>query len=172
MTNCCAIFGCTPEAFPWGWDEENETCAAMKLVLLNRITLLRAQGVTRFCVSMDCGVWLYAAEIIQGLREADKELETVCYVPYEEQATKWTSALRERYFNVLAACTEVVNVAYEKTVGCKFKAHLEAMNEADAVIMIYDPDDPLCEREVAAGVVGKMLGKQFQIIDPKTIKLS
>ena len=171
MTNCCAIIGCTAEAFPWGWDEEDEYCAAMKLVLLNRITLLRAQGVTRFCVSMDNGVGLYATEIIHGLRETDEELETVCYVPYEEQATKWTPELRERYFNVLAACTEVANVAYEKTVGCKFKAHLEAISNADSVIAVYDPNHPRCEREAAAVAVAELLGKQILAIDPKTIRL-
>lgn len=115
---------------------------------------------------------LYAAEIIQGLREADKEFETVCYVPYEEQATKWTPELRDRYFNALAACTEVVNVSFEKTVGCEFKAHLEAMSGADTVIIIYDYDDPRCEREAAAAAVVEMLGKQLLTLDPKAIHLS
>ncbi|MBQ9686159.1 MAG: DUF1273 family protein [Oscillospiraceae bacterium] len=171
-TKICAIIGCSPMCFPWGWDEEDEYCVAMKLVMMNRVTLLRSQGVTRFHVSMDSGVGLYAAEIINRLRETDSEIELHCYVPYEEQATKWTPELRDRYFNALSTCTEVVTVAYEKTVGCKFKAHLEAMRGADTVIAVYDPDDSHCEREVAAGVVVKMLGKQFQIVDPKTIKLS
>ena len=113
---------------------------------MNRISKLRGEGCTRFAVSMDCGVGLYAAEILHGLKEPDVELETICYVPYEEQATKWTPELRDRYFNALAACAEVVNVAYEKTVGCEFKAHLEAMKDADAVITVYDPNDSRCER--------------------------
>ena len=130
------------------------------------------EGCTRFAVSMDCGVGMYAAEIVQGLRGSDEELETVCYVPYEEQATKWTSELRDRYFNALAACTEVVNAAYEKTVGCEFKAHLEAMKEADTVIAVYDPEDPCCERGAAAVAVKEVLNKQVLALDPKAIRLS
>ena len=95
----------------------------------------------------------------------------ICYVPYEEQAAKWTPELRDRYFNALAACTEVVNVAYEKTVGCEFIAYLEAMKDADTVIAVYDPDDPLCEREAAAVTVAEMLNKQVLTIDPKAIRL-
>ena len=95
-----------------------------------------------------------------------------CYVPYEEQATKWTPELRERYFNALAACTEVVNVAYEKAVGCEFKAHLEAMSEADIVIAVYDPEDPRCEREASAVAVVKRLGKEILLIDPTAIQLN
>ena len=112
---------------------------------------------------------LYAAEILQGLKESDEELETICYVPYEEQATKWTPDLRDRYFNALAACTEVINAAYEKTVGCEFKTHLEAINEADAVIAVYDPDNPCCERETAAVAAAEMLNRQVVTVDPKAI---
>lgn len=92
----------------------------------------------------------YTAEILHGLKRSDEELETVCYVPCEEQATKWTPELRDRYFNALAACMEVVNMACEKTVGCELKAHLKTVKEADTVIAIYDPDGPRCEREAAA----------------------
>ena len=171
MTKTCAIIGCSPMCFPWGFDEEDEGCAALKLILINQISKLRGEGCTRFAVSMDCGVGLYAAEILQGLKESDDALETICYIPYEEQATKWTPELRERYFNALAACTEVVNVAYEKTVGCEFKAHLEAIKDSDTVIAVYDPDDPRCEREAAAMAVAEVLDKQILLLDPKAIRL-
>lgn len=171
MTKTCAIIGCSPMCFPWGFDEEDEGCAALKLILMNQITKLRSEGYTRFAVSMDCGMGLYAAEILHGLEGSDEEFETTCYVPYEEQATKWTPELRERYFNALAACTKVVNIAYEKNVGCEFKAHLEAINEAEPVIAVYDPDNPRCEREASAVAVAKRLGKEILLIDPKAIRL-
>ena len=171
MTKTCAIIGCSPMCFPWGFDEEDESCAALKLILMNRITRLRSEGCTRFAVSMDCGVGLYAAEILHGLKASDEELETICYVPYEEQATKWTPELRDRYFNALSTCTEVVNVGFEKTVGCEFKAHLEAIKEADTLIAIYDPEDPRCEREAAAVAVAEMLNKQILTLDPKAIRI-
>ena len=171
MTKTCAIIGCSPMCFSWGFDEEDEGCAALKLILINQISKLRGEGCTRFTVSMDCGVGLYAAEILQGLKGSEEELETICYVPYEEQATKWTPELRDRYFNALAACTEIVNVAYEKTVDCEFKAHLAAINEADTLIAVYDPDDPRCEREAAAVAVAKMLDRQVFTVDPKAIRI-
>ena len=171
MTKTCAIIGCSPMCFPWGFDEEDEGCAALKLILINQITKLRVEGCTRFAVSMDCGVGLYAAEILHGLKEQDDALKTICYVPYEEHATKWTPELRDRYFNALAACTEIVNVAYEKTVDCEFKAHLAAINEADTLIAVYDPGNPLCEREAAAVAVAEMLNKQVLTLDPKAIRL-
>ena len=171
MTKSCAIIGCSPMCFPWGYDEEDEGCVALKLILINQISRLRSEGCTRFAVSMDCGAGLYAAEILHGLKESDDALKTICYVPYEEQATKWTPELRDRYFNALAVCTEVVNVAFKKTVGCEFKAYLKAINEAETLIAVYDPDNPRCERETAAVAVAEMLSKQVITVDPKTIRL-
>ena len=171
MTKTCAIIGCSPMCFPWGFDEEDEGCAALKLILINQITKLRGEGCTCFAISMDCGAGLYAAEILHGLNGSDDALETISCVPCEEQATKWTPELRDRYFNALAACTEVMNAAYEKTVGCDFKAYLKAINEANTVIAVYDPDDPRCEREAAAVAVAKMLDRQVFTVDPKAIRL-
>ena len=46
------------------------------------------------------------------------------------------------------------------------------MKEVDTVIAVYDPDDPLCEREAAAVAVAEMLNKQVLTLDPKAIRLS
>ena len=62
-------------------------------------------------------------------------------------------------------------MAYEKTVGCEFKAYLEAIKDADTVIAVYDPDDPLCEREAVGVAVAEMLNKQILMLDPKAIRL-
>lgn len=170
MNACCAIIGCTPMAFPWGWDEEDEACIALKLLLLNKITLLQIQGVENFHVSMDCGAGLYAAEIINDLRETIGKIRLTCYVPYEEQSTKWTPELRSRYFNALAECTELIHVAPQRTVGCEFNAHLRTMVEAETVIVVCNPDNPDCEREVAAVSVAELLGKRIILLNLRAIR--
>ena len=62
-------------------------------------------------------------------------------------------------------------MAYEKTVSCEFKAYLKAVKEAETVIAVYDPDDPRCEREIAAVAVAEMLNRQVFTVDPKAIRL-
>ena len=44
MTKTCAIIGCSPTCFPWGFDEEAAGCAALKLILINQISKLRGGG--------------------------------------------------------------------------------------------------------------------------------
>ena len=101
----CAIFGHDPIRFAWGFDEEAAACYEMKTELAQQIMVLRQQGVTQFSVACDYGVGLYAAEIINALRDNTPELLLFCVTPYEEQAAKWTPALRERYFDMLVKWT-------------------------------------------------------------------
>ena len=67
----CAIFGHDPMRFTWGFDEEADACREMKMELAQQIMVLRQQGVTQFFVACDYGVGLYAAEIINALRNDD-----------------------------------------------------------------------------------------------------
>ena len=100
--------------FAWGFDEEAAECHDMKMELAQQIMVLRQQGVTHFSVACDYGVGLYAAELINVLRDNDPELMLFCVTPYEEQATKWTPELRERYFDMLVKCSHMSAVSHWK----------------------------------------------------------
>ena len=87
-----------PMRLPWGVDEEDDRCQKLKMELAQQIMVLHQRGVTQFLTACDCGVGLYAGEIINGLRTTDRDLMHICYIPHEEQATKRAPYLRERYF--------------------------------------------------------------------------
>ena len=79
----CAVIGQNPMRFPWGFDEEDKFCSKMKTELAQQIMALRQRGVTQFLTACDCGVGLYAAEIVNGLRETtDQDLMLFCYIPH------------------------------------------------------------------------------------------
>lgn len=131
----CAVLGCSPMCFTWGYDEEDEGCAALKLLLVRQISLLASKGVTRFAVAIDSGIGLYAAETVIGLQSMNPALTLCCYVPFEEQATKWTPELRNRYFEALGASTEVVTLYPGETYNCRYEAKVAAIETADTAIV-------------------------------------
>lgn len=134
----CAILGHSPMRFKWGFDEEDIGCKDLKLEMLQQILSLRMQGATQFGVACDPGVGLYAAEMINILREKDPELQLYCYLPFEEQATKWASYLRERYFSMLEKCTYIIPVGKIKTPGIQLDAYKSIIDQCDVVLAIYD----------------------------------
>lgn len=113
-----------PMRFPWGFDEEDDRCQKLKMELAQQIMALHQCGVTQFLTACDCGVGLYAAEIVNGLREtADQDLMLFCYTPHEEQATKWAPYLRERYFTMLEKCTHISVVCPVGTPDAQLQAY-------------------------------------------------
>ena len=135
----CAILGQHPMRFPWGFDEEDEGCRALKLELMQKIMELRQQGVTRFAVVADCGVGLYAGEIVNALREQEAGLMLFVVTPHEEQATKWASYLRERYFKLLADCTRMEAASLRQTPDCEYDACRKIIDYADMVLAACGP---------------------------------
>ena len=126
----CAVMGQHPLRFPWGFDEEDESCGKMKMELAQQIMVLRQSGVSQFLVACDCGVGLYAAEIVNGLRATtDHDLMLICYTPHEEQATKWAPYLRGRYFDMLTACTACTKIINRKVSRIYFKFNFISLNE-------------------------------------------
>ena len=134
-TKSCAILGHNPMRFAWGFDEEAAECHDMKMELAQQIMVLRQQGVTHFSMACDYGVGLYAAELINVLRDNDPELMLFCITPYEEQATKWTPALRERYFDMLIKYTHMTAVI--QIEGYRPKSELNCAHQAAAYLILY-----------------------------------
>ena len=137
----CAVMGQHPMRFPWGLDEEDDRCQKLKMELAQQIMVLHQCGVSQFLTACDCGVGLYAAEIVNGLREtADQDLMLFCYTPHEEQATKWAPYLRERYFTMLEKCTLISVVCPVGTPDAQLQAYRKIIDLADVVLAVYDRD--------------------------------
>ena len=139
----CAVMGQHLLRFPWGFDEEDDRCRKLKIELAQQIMVLRQNGVSQFLVACDCGVGLYAAEIVNGLRATtDHDLMLICYTPHEEQATKWAPYLRERYFDMLTVCTYLSAVCEAGAPGAQLQAYKKIIDLADVVLAVYDRDTP------------------------------
>ena len=136
----CAVIGQNPMRFPWGFDEEDDRCRKLKMELAQQIMVLRQSGVSQFLTACDCGVGLYAGEIINGLRMTDRDLMLICYTPHEEQATKWAPYLRERYFAMLEKCTLISAVCEVGAPDAQFQAYKKIIDLADVVLAVYDKD--------------------------------
>lgn len=137
----CAVIGQNPMRFPWGFDEEDKFCSKMKTELAQQIMVLHQRGVSQFLTACDCGVGLYAAEIVNGLRETtDQDLMLFCYTPHEEQATKWAPYLRERYFDMLINCTYMSVVCEVGAQDTQLRAYKKIIDLADVVLYVHDAD--------------------------------
>lgn len=93
----CAFTGHRPKKLPWGYDEEDVRCVALKAVLERQIYSLVQEGVTDFLSGMAEGVDLLAAEIVLSLRAEYPSIKLHCILPYKGQETEWFAASQARY---------------------------------------------------------------------------
>ena len=158
--------------FPWGFDEEDKFCSKMKMELAQQIMALRQSGVSQFLTACDCGVGLYAGEIINGLRTTDRNLMLICYIPHEEQATKWAPYLRERYFTMLEKCTLISAVREVGASDAQMQAYKKIIDLADGVLGVYDLDSPAMgdAEDKALAYAVNTARKSVLVLDP--IKLT
>ena len=150
LNNSCAVIAEAPTCFPWGYDEEDQRCAGLKLLILNRLSYLQTAGVTRFYIPIDAGISLYASEFAVSLMETNKELLLYSRIPYEEQAIKWSSELRNRFYSVLEQCTKAIYISIERTPTCELDVMLEAIDQADYVLAVDGKDQPQDRNYVTA----------------------
>ena len=166
----CAIIGQHPMRFPWGFDEEDTQCRRMKLELAQCIMELRQCGVTEFQVACDPGVGLYAGEIVNITKQNDEAMRLVCVTPFEEQATKRTPQLRERYFNMLAGCTELDCIDFHEQPDAQLLAYQRIIKQAGVVLAVYAPDLADGSAEDKAVSYALALGRPVMLIHPETLK--
>ncbi len=132
----CYCLGCATEALPFGDNEEEEACLALKADLHGALThLIANEGVTEFLSDMQ-GTGLYAAEMILEVQKTHPEVQLECLLPFEEQAVKWSEPLRDRYFYILEHCTHVSLFGKRYTETCEEACRRTAEERADVVLAI------------------------------------
>ena len=139
------------------------------LALLRKVILLVPLAVLLPWLSGSV-MGLYAAELINVLRDNDPELMLFCVTPYEEQATKWTPELRERYFDMLVKCSHMTAVYTHKQPDAQLKAYRTIIRQSDMLLAVYDPASARGDDTDKAVSYARELRCPMLMIHPDTLK--
>lgn len=134
----CAFSGHRPVRFNFGYDEHDERCLAVKEVMSERIGALIAGGVTEFYTGMALGVDQWAAEIVLEMKKERRGLRLIAVRPCETQADNWSVEQRERHFDTLALCDDVVTLHPRYTRACMFERNRYLVDHAGHLLAVYD----------------------------------
>lgn len=163
----CAFTGHRPQSLPFGFNETDERCIALKQMLRTEIIkLIENEGVTHFISGMAIGVDMYAAEIVLGLKSSYEGIILESAIPCESQAEKWTEEQRDRYYDIAAKCDKETLIQRHYTDDCMHKRNRYMVDEADYIIAVWDgrPSGTGKTVQYARGQ-----GKPVTVINPKTL---
>ena len=135
----CAFTGHRPQRLPFGFDESDKRCTALKSAMQDQIAaLIEDKEVTHFITGMALGIDVYAAEIVLDLKTKYPYITLESAIPCETQAVKWSVAARERYYNIAAKCDKETMLQREYTPGCMEKRNQYMVDHADYILAVWN----------------------------------
>ena len=136
----CAFTGHRPERLPWGQDETDARCLALKTVLRQALRTLYGRGCTAFVCGMARGCDLYFAEAVLALRDAGElpGASLAAMLPCPTQAARWDGQTRARYQRILARCDTVRTLETAYTPGCMLRRNRAMVDAADVLLTVFD----------------------------------
>ena len=90
----CCFTGHRPDKLPWGTDERDPRCLALKKSIARELEGLYLRGYRHFISGMARGADLYFVEAALALREKYPSLTVEGAVPCQSQADRWRGGAR------------------------------------------------------------------------------
>ncbi len=134
----CAFTGHRPKKFPWGYDEADVRCVALKKAFTEQIAKLVDAGYTDFLSGMAEGTDTWAALAVLALKKENPALKLHCVLPCEGQADRWSASAQEIYFSILEKADSVVYVSREYSKDCMLKRNRYLVDHASCLLAVYN----------------------------------
>lgn len=134
----CCFTGHRPEKLPWGWDETDPRCEALKGRIAAEVGRAYGRGYRHFICGMANGADFYFCEAVLALRNRCADVILEAAIPCEEQAARWTEADRDRYFLLVEACDLETLVQHNYDRGCMLRRNRYMVDHASLLIAAFD----------------------------------
>ena len=136
----CAFTGHRPEHLPWGRDEDDPRCRALKILLRRTVQQVYDRGFRTFLCGMARGCDQYFAEAVLACRAAGTAPEAIltAMVPCPSQKDGWSAEEQARYDALLAACSAVEVLEPVYTPGCMLRRNRAMVQRASLLISVFD----------------------------------
>ena len=134
----CAFTGHRPQRLPWGTNEKDPRCEALKQMLSQAVSQAVDRGAGIFLCGMARGCDTYFAETVLDHMTRDPRLRLIAMVPCPQQADRWPASDRVRYASLLTRCSDVEILEPEYRNGCMARRNRAMVERADLMISVYD----------------------------------
>lgn len=134
----CTFTGHRPEQLPWGSEERDPRCLALKELIARAVEHAAESGYGRFLCGMARGCDTYFAEAVLALRERRPELQLTAMIPCPSQPESWPEEDRARYAALLERCSGVCVLEPMYSSGCMLRRNRAMVDAASLLITVYD----------------------------------
>ncbi|EJW92732.1 protein belonging to Uncharacterized protein family UPF0398, partial [gut metagenome] len=130
--------GHRPVKLPWGLNEEDKRCVALKEELSHRLIGIYESGYRHFICGMAIGCDMYFAEAVLSLREIHSDVSLEAAIPCGTQPDKWAKNQCLRYNSILDACDSVKVLQVDYTPDCMMKRNRYMVDNSSLLLACFD----------------------------------
>ena len=134
----CCFTGHRPQRLPWGDNEADLRCQAVKARLTRAVAEAYDRGYRHFLCGMAQGADLYFCQAVLHLKAQHPGVTLEAAIPYEGQADHWPPADRLRRQHLLNQCDLETVVQHHYTKGCMLRRNRAMADAAALLVTVYD----------------------------------
>ena len=134
----CCFTGHRPTKLPWGYDETDARCVALKEKIYDIAEAVYESGIRHFICGMAMGCDLYFCEAVLELRDRYGDITVEAAIPCATQASKWKESLRRRYDVLVRRCDIQTVLRPRYTHDCMRKRNEYMVENSSVIIAVYD----------------------------------
>lgn len=134
----CAFTGHRPEKLPWGSDETDERCLALKIKISQAVDAAYHLGCRLFICGMARGCDMYFYDAVAALREKYDDIRLEAALPFEDQSIRWSDEDSAKWETAIRNCDAVTLVSKEYHSKCYAQRNKYLVDHADLLISVYD----------------------------------
>jgi len=123
---------------PWGMNEQDPRCRALKAELAARLDAIYALGYRHFLCGMAIGCDMYFAEAVLALQEKHGDVILEAAIPFGDQPGRWNEKLRRRYNHLIDSADKVTVLQYGYTPDCMMRRNRYMVDRASLLLACYD----------------------------------
>ena len=133
----CCFSGHRPVRLPWGSNENDPRCRALKAQIGEELEKLYQRGFRHFLCGMAIGCDMYFAEQVLLLREKHADVTLEAAIPCDGQAERWNRAQKERYEDLVSRCDTVTRISHSYTPDCMMRRNEYMIDRSSLLLACF-----------------------------------
>ena len=130
----CCFTGHRPVKLPWGMNEEDPRCTALKKQIAEALKEIYHNGYRHYICGMAIGCDTYFAEAVLQLRAVYRDVILEAAIPCDSQDAKWNRRQKETYAQLLEQCDLITYVSHSYTPDCMMRRN-EYMIDCSSLLL-------------------------------------
>ena len=133
----CTFTGHRPEKLPWGTDETDLRCVALKIQMEKELRSLCREGVLDYMFGMARGADQYFLECLLRLK-GEYPITVEAAIPCRQQQRLWPREEQRRYLVNLGKCDKIHVLEEHYTEGCMLRRNRFMVDRSDILLSVWD----------------------------------